>query len=367
MPFSPDARRGLRILMPVLLALFAPGLALQAQQHPAEVTPDEAPALPYRLSGRMNVEHGMQRYFGTATFIRRYTGVTAGHLLYDPKTGLSTNLYYEPALYLQANSSITVSFFAVLSGYQSAAQVDPDSNAAFDQDMGYVLFSRNAPGNEFAAFGADTDLLTTADSFLALGYAAESFPGDELAFVNVAVPYYELQAPGLYENTSYYTEEGMSGGPLYVTRDGAMEVAAVNVAGTSEPDPAYSDVRAITSAETRLFTEAEYAGGLITAGTIKGPTSVASGGSGKYKVGVVFKDGLAQGTAALPGRYDELVLTPTGAHRKDVSVTRLVAGKFKVKFYGTLVHGDTITLKLLRTTAAKSDQTALQTMTVTVQ
>ena len=367
MPFLPAARPGLRTALPVLLALFAPCLALRAQQHPAEITPDEAYTLPYRLSGRLNVAHGSERYFGTATLIRRYTGVTAGHLLYDPETGLSTDLHYEPALYGSTSYSLAVSSFAVLSGYQSAAQVDPDSYAAFDQDMGYTLFSQAAPGNEWAAFGADTDLLTTADHFLVLGYAAESFPGDELAFVNVTSPYDLLLAPGLYENTSYYTEEGMSGGPLYVTRDGTMEVAAVNVAGTSKPDPADSGARAITPAETALFTEAEYVAGLITAGVIKGPASVAPGGSGKYKVGVVFQDGLTQGTAALPGRYDELVLTPTGARRKDVSVTKLTAGKFKVKFSGNLVHGDTITLQLLRTTAAKSAQTALKTVTVTVQ
>ena len=366
MPFLRVAACRIRFVLPLWLALIMPGMAARAQQHPAEITEAESTSLPYRLSGQLNVYHGTKQYFGTSTFIRRYTGVTAGHLLYDRKTGLSTDLYYLPAFYANDPASIKISSFMVLSGYQSAAQVDPDSNDAFDHDMGYVLFARASPQNEWAAFGVDTDALISDDDFLVLGYAADNFLGDELAYVNVKVPYYELEAPGLYENTSYYTEGGMSGGPLYVPAGGVMQLAAVNVAGTSPPDPAYSDARVITAAEIPLFTEAEYASGLITSGVIRGPANVAPGGSGKYKVGVVFKDGLAQGTAALPTRYDELVLQPVGPHHSKVTVAKLTAGKFRVTFSPKLARGETITLELVRSTAP-STQTALQTLTVAVQ
>ena len=366
MRFSRVVRRGIRFFLPALLALLPLAAELRAQQHPAEITLAQSTALPYRLTGRLNVTFGDTSYFGTSTYIRRYTGVTAGHLLYDPKSGLGTNLFYEPALYILARTEIPVSYFAVLDGYQAAAGVDPDSNGAFAYDMGYVLFSRPAPNAEWADFGDNTGTLTTDSKFLVFGYAAENFKGDEQAFVNIAAPFYQLRAPALYENSSYYTEEGMSGGPLYPLNVSVMQVSAVTVAGTSVPDAPLSDVRAITGTEVTLFTEAEYVHGLIKSGLIKGPATVAAGGVGKYKTGVVFADGVQEGRDLTP-RYDELTLVPVGAHKRLVSVTKLKTSKFKLKFSSGLASGTTITLDLLRTTAAKSAQTPLQTFVVTVQ
>ena len=56
--------------------------------------------------------------------------------------------------------AVPVSFFAVLGGYQAAANVDPDSNGAFAFDMGYVLFSRPALNAEWADFADTPDTLT---------------------------------------------------------------------------------------------------------------------------------------------------------------------------------------------------------------
>lgn len=366
MRFSHGARHFFGTFLPVLLILLPFHAALRAQQRPAEVTLTQSISVPYRYSGRLTVSFGNNNYFGTATFIRRFTGLTAGHLLYDPSAGLGTDLYYEADLYGTADDTRnTVSYFAVLSGYQSAANADPNSDPAFDYDMGYLLFARAEFKEEWAPFGAAPDVLTTESNFLVFGYAAETFTGDKMAFVNIAAPYYELRAPGLFENTSYYTQEGMSGGPLYASVDGVMEVVAETVAGTSPPDDALSDVRAITPAEATMFTEAEYVRGLISYGKITGPTSVVAGGKGKYMTDVVFKDGLSSG-GPIP-RYDELLLKAIGAHKKLVTITKLKTGKFKVDFSSSLPSGAQVTLALLRGSVAKSEQQPLKTLTVTVQ
>ena len=368
MHLSRLVRRGIGFFLPVLLALLPGSPVLFAQTHPQEITPAESTALPYRLSGQLNVTFGRKQYFGTSSYIRRYTGVTAGHLLYDPQGGLAVSPYYLPAFYGLETTSIPVSFFAVLGGYQAAANVDPDSNGAFAFDMGYVLFSRPAPNAEWAAFADTPDALTSDAQFLVLGYAAENFPGDELAFISTRNPFYQLVSPGLYENTAYYTEEGMSGGPTYdhTTGSDVPILLAVTVAGTDPPDPALSDVRAITPTEQTLFIEAEYTHGLISGGVIRGPATVAPGGQGKYKTGVVFADGVQEGRDLTP-RYDELVLQVLGAHRKMVSITKVTTGKFKVKFSSALPSGSSVKLGLLRNTTAKGNQAPLKTMTVAVQ
>ena len=367
MQFSPRARRlVVRSALTVLLSWLTLPARLDAQQRITETTLAQSVSVPFRFSGRMNVTFGSEQFFGTATTIRCFTGLTAGHLLYDPKSGLGTDLYYEPDFYEQSNlRPNTVSYFAVLSGYQSAANVDPDSDPAFDYDMGYVLFAQPEFHGEWATFAAAPDLLVTSPASLVFGYAAETYDGDRMAFINIAEPFYLLRAPGLYENTSYYTQEGMSGGPVYISNGGSMELIAETVAGTSPPDPALSDVRAITSTEAAIFTNAEYVHGIITSGVITGPTVVAVGGVGKYVTDVKFRDGITSGGDI--ARYDELLLKAIGAHKHLVTITKLKAGKFKVAFSGSLPMGTAVTLVLLRDTLPRSEQVPLQTLTVTVQ
>ena len=105
---------------------------------------------------------------------------------------------------------------------------------------------------------------------------------------------------------------------------------------------------------------------MISGGTIRGPATVAPGGQGKYKTGVVFADGVQEGRDITP-RYAEAVLEAVGAHKKMVTITRVTTGKFKVKFSSALPSGSSVKLELLRNTTARSNQTPLQTMVVTVQ
>ena len=105
-------------------------------------------------------------------------------------------------------------YFATLSGYQAAADPDRTSDAAFDQDMGYVLIpeENRAFAEGWAYWAAAPDNLVSGAPFLVAGYAAESFTGENLATVQTAAPYFLHLAPAFYETRDYYSEEGMSGG-----------------------------------------------------------------------------------------------------------------------------------------------------------
>lgn len=357
--------RSSRLALAAVLALGAASSG-RAQLHPAEITAAQSAQLPYRESGKLTVKFAPSFYFGTATSIRRYTGVTAGHLLYDPKAGLATDLLFQPDFFLNTYSaSEGVASFAVLSGYQTAAGVDPNSDAAFSKDMGYIILKFPAPDNEWAAWTDDPTLLARGSNFLVLGYAAQSFTGDQLASVKTNIPY-TADVGEEYQNSSFYTEEGMSGGPVYVTLNGSTAIEAVNVAGTDYSQAAESAARAISPDERPLFINAEYLSGCITGGVIKGPSAVARGSSAVYKVGVVFKDGATEGVD-FPRSYDELVLKPTGSSHASLTIEKVKTGKFRVTFPRKIHQGSQVLFKLFRNTTPNQNQTALATLTVTVE
>lgn len=352
-------------LATLLASTFAP--AARAQIHPSAITAAQATALPYRESGKLLVSFGSKFYFGTATYIHRYTGLTAGHLLYDPQAGFAATTSFMPGYYNESLGSQQIGYFAVLSGYQEAAGVDPDSSAAFARDMGYFLLLSPAVNDEWAAFSADPTLLTTGTDFLALGYAgADGFSGDVLTYVHTTSPYF-VDLPGLYQNNSYYTVEGMSGGPVYLTQaDGSMVITAVNVAGTDPPDAAESGARAITEDVRPLLLDAEYTHGAIIGGVIKGPLTVAAGATAKYRTGLTYKSGATEGDG-LPRRYEEIELLPKGPVKKLLTVTKFSPEKFMITFPASLPSGTQVVLRMLRDTEKPKAQTTLQTYTVTVQ
>ncbi len=360
-------RRGL-VLAAAFLA-FSGGSLPAAALRPAEISAAQTAQAPYRDSGRIQVQQGRFEYIGTASYIRRYTGLTAGHILYSPKTGLSTGIYYQAALYQQSTSYASAIYFAVLAGYQQAAdQSGDDSVAAFGQDMGYLIFNKPAPHDEWAAWSTQPSILMSRGPFLLFGYAAESFEGDVLASVQHASPYFQDTRPALYQNDAYYTEGGMSGGPVYVSRsDGTMTMVAINVAGTDYSQHAESGARAITPAEGPLLLAAEYDHGIISGGVIKGPATVTAGGSAKFKTGLTFPDG-AQVKNTVAAQYDgDLQLVAIGSHRKTITITKTKPGKYTVTFPAGIRPGTQVALGLFRTALPQKGQTPLKTLTVTVQ
>lgn len=339
--------------------------AAAGQAQPKEITATQNAQAPYVHTGRLTVTHGKVDYFGTATLIRRYTGLTCGHLLYNEETGFSTDLHFDPHFYLRTNADASnVATFGVLSGYQAASDVDGDSDAAFARDLGYVLFVKPAPLNDWADWTVNPDALLQSGSRLILGYAAETYPGDVMASVSTSAAF-SLLEDGLYESTDYYTQSGMSGGPLYLFNGVSWQVIAETVAGTSPPGPALSDVRAITAEARELLIEPEYQNGLVRSGSITGASTVTAGANGTYKCGVIFADGLREG-GQLARRYAELKLKAAGPNKAGVVITKVKVGKYQVNF-GGLSKGQSVVLRLLRDTRPNGSQTPLAEMTVTAQ
>jgi V8-like Glu-specific endopeptidase len=357
-----------RTALAALLCLAAASADSYAQQRAALISAEQSQQVPFRYSGRLLVEHGGNRFFGTATSIRRYTGLTAAHLLFEGKTGFSTNVVYFPAFYLQpvgTPSEYRAASFAVISGYQNEATINGDSDAAFSRDFGYILFTNPARNNEWADFQINPTILTQNGPKLVLGYAAETFTGNILAFVNTSAPYSELLS-GLFESSDYYTQEGMSGGPCYALIDGKWIVVAETVAGTSPPARAFSDVRVITADERTFLIEPEYREGFVRSGLITGPATVPAGGTAAYKAGVVFQDGAREAKGQLPFRYSELKLVIAGKNKQQASVQKVKTGKFQVNF-GNLPKGTQVELRLMRDTVKNKDQAQLTSYMVTVQ
>lgn len=352
------------------LLLAAAGLstfsaAARGQTEPTEITAAQNVQTPYVHTGRLTVTHGTVDYFGTATLIRRYTGLTCGHLLYNGATGFSTDLQFDPHFYLRTNADASsVAMFGVLSGYQPASDADGDSNAAFARDLGYILFVKPAPLNDWADWAANPDALLQSGSRLILGYAAETFTGDVMASVSTSAACSMLQ-DGLYESTDYYTQSGMSGGPLYLFNGVSWQVIAETVAGTSPPDVALSDVRAITDEARRLLIAPEYKNGLVRSGSITGAATVTVGSTGVYKCGVIFTDGQREGVQ-LKRRYAELKLKAAGPNKAAVTLTKVKVGKYRINF-GGLSKGQTVLLRLLHDDLPNGSQTPLAEMSVTVQ
>lgn len=348
-----------------LAGLPALGHAARGQTQPTEITATQNEQAPYVHTGRLSVAHGQADYFGTATLIRRYTGLTCGHLLYNGETGFSTDLHFDPHFYQRTNADASsVAMFGVLSGYQAASNADGDSDAAFARDLGYVLFVKPAPLNHWADWAPDPGALLQTGSRLILGYAAETYPGDVMASVSTSAAF-SLLADGLYESTDYYTQSGMSGGPLYLFNGASWQVIAECVAGTSPPVRALSDVRAITAEARELLIEPEYQNGLVRSGAITGASTVAAGTTGTYKCGVIFADGQREGVQ-LARRYAELKLKAAGPNKAAVLVTKVKVGKYRVDF-SRLSPGQTVVLRLLRDTLPNGSQTPLAEMTVTAQ
>jgi V8-like Glu-specific endopeptidase len=359
-----------RKTLATLLLMAALPCALCAQQRAALITSPLSAQTPYRYSGRLLVAQGDTDFLGTATAIRRFTGLTAAHLLYDPASGFSSEVVFQPDFFstLLPGRQTGIATFAVLSGYQSAANADGDSDLAFSRDLGYVLFINPALSNDWADWQANPDGsagLLGNSAKLVLGYAADTFPGDVLAFVNTSAPF-SLLLEGLYESPDYYTQSGMSGGPVYLLVDGSWKVVAEVVAGTNPPRQAFSDVRAITAAERPLLIDAEYRQGIVSGGFITGPATVSFGATAVYKTGVIFQDRVREGKGGLPVRYTEVKLIAAGPNKRAVSIQQVKPGKYQINF-GTLAKGSQVELRLIRDTAKNRDQAPLEQLFVTVQ
>ncbi|MES2661271.1 MAG: hypothetical protein V4689_21810 [Verrucomicrobiota bacterium] len=221
---------------PVLLATVLGCQAMATGSAAAQASPTSVAHLrdnhPYRFVGLLSFREGWGEYIGSATVIKPYSLLTAGHNLYAEGSGWSTDVAFERSYDFGSRASrSTASSLFILGGY--AGLVDSgrsESNAGFARDMGGVVcFSRPADGLR-AAWKNDTTLLTGSSYNMSLGYGAVVHSGEELLRSSPTKAFYKI-TNGFYENRSYGIEGGMSGGPVFARRDGKWYVCAVNVSG----------------------------------------------------------------------------------------------------------------------------------------
>lgn len=187
---------------------------------------------PYKFVGRLTFFFDEDEYIGSATVIKPYSVLTAGHTLYSEGSGWSSDILFERSYdhgSFAARASASTAF--ILGGY--SAYVDrgkSEANAGFARDMGgIVCFSRPAKGL-YAQWKQGDKFLTGKNYNMSLGYGAQIHSGEELLRSSPTRAYDKITA-GFYENRSYGIEGGMSGGPVFTKSGNNWYVCAVNVSG----------------------------------------------------------------------------------------------------------------------------------------
>ncbi len=187
---------------------------------------------PYRFVGLLTFTSDDDVYIGSATVIKPYSLLTAGHNLYSEADGWSTDVIFERSYDFGTRASrVRASGLFVLGGYASLADAGRgETSSGFARDMGgAVCFSRPAKGL-YAAWKKGAKLLTGTSYNMSLGYGAEVHSGEELLRSAPTRTYYKVKG-GFYENRSYGIEAGMSGGPVFAKKGDSWYVCAVNVSG----------------------------------------------------------------------------------------------------------------------------------------
>lgn len=192
---------------------------------------------PFNLVGQLTFRSGPDDYLASGTIIGVKSVLTAGHNLYDPDTGYSTNLEFSQKLY---GANTVVPKLAkrryIFARYQNYAwSYGADSVFSFSRDSAGLVFSTALSGRQRALYSTDRTLLGPYHYQLAIGYGAEgNHTGDYPLFVHPTTPFYDVYG-SFFENTSIYIEGGMSGGPLLTWQNGVYTLVGINVSGSTRP------------------------------------------------------------------------------------------------------------------------------------
>lgn len=210
-----------------------------------EVLPEsELDQQPFSMIGKLSFRSGSFAYGGSATLVEPKVALTAGHNLWDAREGWSTNVRFDRAKFgaEKASSTPARAIYLYSSRYMTTASKSSSSTSAFAWDVGWITFSRRPARGATATASAAFDALRRGDEMRAMGYGQD--------FHNGAVPLTVTPTEGFrrrqgayFENYTYGTEAGMSGGPLFVKIRGKWVVAAVVVSGYY--DYSASGVRAV--------------------------------------------------------------------------------------------------------------------------
>lgn len=235
---------------PLLLALVA-AVSLAASAHaqvsyPRPLSKASAQSSYSSMVGQLFFSSGPGEYIGSGAVIRPSSILTAGHNLYDPKTGWSTNTEFRRAAYGQtALSAQYSSRMYLMSGYKkNVDRYGANDLRSFAHDVGGVRFNKTLANGNYALFSAKGSLISTRTQKEAIGYGAKApHTGDYPLSVSTTTSFH-ASINSFYENNALTFEPGMSGGPVFCRdTNGQFYVVAVIVAISSNPAKPTGGVR----------------------------------------------------------------------------------------------------------------------------
>lgn len=227
-----------------------------APNLPTVLSREELGQPPFSMIGKLTFRSGSVPYGGSATLVGPKVALTAGHNLWDPREGWSVGVKFQRAKYgaKEESSTIAKEIYLYSSRYMDAASRSPSSARAFAWDVGWIVFHRRPARGRSASMSAANSALRGWRERRAMGYGQE--------FHNGAVPLTVTPSDGFrrvlgayFENFTYGTEAGMSGGPLFAKFGDRWVVAAVIVSGYA--DYSGSGVRALEPGLIRALNSAK--------------------------------------------------------------------------------------------------------------
>lgn len=221
------------------LLLYATAPLADAVIYPRELPPSYNNLYPFYLIGQVFFKSGRADYIGSGTVVGSHSVLTAGHNLYDPDTGFSTNFeFYRYTYGAVASGPVQIPAQRLaFAGYQQAAlKYGPDSVVTFASDAGGLVFKDFLYKNgQRAGSSADPALLNMRYHKALVGYGAEgAHDGGTPLYTWPTTPFYRVYG-NFFEDSSVYVEGGMSGGPLMVHLPTGWLVMGIVVSGSTRP------------------------------------------------------------------------------------------------------------------------------------
>jgi V8-like Glu-specific endopeptidase len=232
----------------LLLATLTLAAVASAVDLPQPMGKANARTFPYSMIGQLLFDNGSKGYLGSGTVIRPKSVLTAGHNLYDPTTGWSTDVEFRRSNYGEFDylSRHSARRLYLLGGYRTTSTYyGPESLPAFAKDMGGILFREQVANGGYAGWVAKPSLLLGSAYNIVLGYGADTHSGEELLYLEPDLSFYQSWY-AFFENDSILIEGGMSGGPVFAEmEDGELYVAGVGVSASD--DPPTSGIRSLNA------------------------------------------------------------------------------------------------------------------------
>ncbi len=221
------------------LLLLASAPLADAVIYPRQLPPAYNNIYPFYLIGQVFFKSGTAEYIGSGTVAGSHSVLTAGHNVYDPDTGFSTNFEFYRNTYGPGHSNpvqVPVQRL-VFGGYQQAALRDgPDAVTSFALDAGGLVFHDFLyPGGQRAASSGDPAFRDMRYNKVLIGYGAEgAHKGDYPLYTWPTTPFSDTYG-NFFEDYSIYVEGGMSGGPLIVHLPTGYAIIGIVVSGSTRP------------------------------------------------------------------------------------------------------------------------------------